>query len=55
MPDEVHLGFDGPTNKLMKIPQHLRVRVLFWLVIVVIYEVMEFRARNRRIRSRLVN
>jgi hypothetical protein len=50
-----HLGFDGRTNKIMKLPQDLRVRVLFWLVIIVIYEVMEFRARTRRLRPRLVN
>jgi len=37
----------------MKIGQDLRVRVLGWLVIVLIYEVIEQRSRTRRWRSAL--
>jgi len=51
--DRASLGFDGPTDRLMKIGQDLRVRALFWLVIVVIAQVMENRARMRRLRTRM--
>jgi hypothetical protein len=37
----------------MKIGQDLRVRVLFWLVVVVISQVMENRARMRRLQTRM--
>jgi len=50
----VHLGFDGLTNKLMKIVKEpLARQVLFWLTIVLIYQVLEQRSRTRRLRSRL--
>jgi hypothetical protein len=53
LPKKASLGFDGATNKLMKIVQDLRVRVLFWLVIVLIAQAMEQRARMRRLRTRM--
>jgi hypothetical protein len=40
-------------EKLMKIVRDLRVRVLFWFVIVLIYEAVELPARRRRLRSRM--
>jgi len=44
----------GPTNKLMRIVREpLTWRVLFWLVIIVLYEVMEFRAFRRWLRFRV--
>jgi len=53
LPTNVKLGFDSRTNKVMKIGQDLKVRVLGWLVIVLIYEVIEQRSRTRRWRSAL--
>ena len=51
---KVRLGFDGLTNKLMKIVKEpLTSRVLFWLVIVLIYQAIEQRSRTRRLRSRI--
>jgi hypothetical protein len=37
----------------MTIGQDLRVRVLFWLVIVLIAQAMEHRARMRRLHTRM--
>jgi hypothetical protein len=51
----VHLGFYGPTNKLMRIVQHPPSRALFWFVMILIYEAMELPARKRRLRSRIYN
>ena len=48
-----HLGFDGPTNKLTKILQDVRVRALFWFVIILIYQAMEQQARMRRLHTRM--
>jgi hypothetical protein len=39
------------TNKLMRVVQHAVSQVLFWSVIVLIYEVMEHGARMRRLRA----
>jgi hypothetical protein len=50
---KVHLGFDDLTNKLMRVVQHPVSRVLFWAVVVLIYEVMEHGARMRRLRVRV--
>ena len=47
------MGFDGPKNKVMRIGQDLRARALFWLVVVLIYQVLEQRSRTRRLRSRM--
>ncbi|HKA93568.1 MAG TPA: hypothetical protein VKE97_07165, partial [Acidimicrobiia bacterium] len=49
----LHSGFDGGTSKLMKILRDVRVRALFWLVIILIYQAMDLPARKRRLRSRL--
>jgi hypothetical protein len=49
----IHLGFDDLTNKLVRVVRHPVSRVLFWSVIVLIYEVMEHRARMRRLRARV--
>jgi hypothetical protein len=35
----------------MKLAQDLRVRVAFWSVIILIYQVMEHRARMQRLRT----
>jgi hypothetical protein len=48
------VGFDGGTNKIMKIVKDpLTRRVLFWFVIVLIYEAMESRSRMRRLNTRM--
>ena len=53
LPTQVRLGFDGPTNKLMKIMQDVRARALFWFVIVLIYEGIEMPVRRRSLRARV--
>jgi hypothetical protein len=41
------------TTKLMRLLQHPLPRVLFWLVIILIFEAMDARWRARKLRARL--